>query len=54
MPEEPPDPAGLNLHYRWCDDPECPVAYVYEGKPHYHFTGSGHHPAEMPDDPNMR
>jgi uncharacterized protein YfeS len=36
-------------YYVRCEDPECPFAYAYrhdryEG-PHFHFTGSVHHPA---------
>jgi hypothetical protein len=44
-------------HYKQCDDPECPVAWVFEAEGrrwHWHFTGSDHHPAAMPDDTDLR
>lgn len=48
MPEDRIEPPFISEHYELCTDPDCPVRYAYEaeqGQPHWHFTGSDHHPA---------
>ena len=43
MPEDRVEPLFDSPYYRQCDDPECPVAYVYRAPfpevPHWHYVG---------------
>jgi hypothetical protein len=46
MSNEPP---FSSEHYEVCTDPDCEVLFAFRldgtPAPHYHFTGSEHHPA---------